>query len=275
MVRNFFLLLILGLQVLSAHAQDSPRFSAWKKGKLYLLWGYNRDWYTRTDIHFRNKDGDPNQYNNFGIYDFTIYNVTAHDRPDFDKLKDVINITIPQFNFRIGYYLSDSHDHGIELNYDHAKYVVDNWQTAHIKGQIFGVAVDKDTVLDPNYFHFEHSDGANFWLINYVQRYKICESADKKFNLGLVGKGGMGVVYPRTDVTLFGNRINNNWHISGMATALEAGLRAELFRHAVIEFTGKGLFADYMVCLVQGKGRGQASHFMKAGELLLNVGYTF
>jgi hypothetical protein len=35
------------------------------------------------------------------------------------------------------------------------------------------------------------------------------------------------------------------------------------------------LFADYIVCLVQGKGRGQASHLMWAGELLLNVGYTF
>src|SRR5687768_12681951 len=132
------LLLLAGAMNLFSQQQDSPPVSRWKKGKLYLLWGYNRDWYARSDIHFHNKDGDPNQFNNKGIYDFTIYNVSAHDRPGFDQITDVINITIPQYNFRIGYFLNDKHDHGIELNFDHAKYIVDDWQTARIKGQVFG-----------------------------------------------------------------------------------------------------------------------------------------
>ena len=59
-------------------------------------------------------------------------------------------------------------DIGIELNYDHSKYVVIDYQTVRIKGQITGEYIDKDTILDPNtLLHFEHTDGANFIMVNF------------------------------------------------------------------------------------------------------------
>jgi hypothetical protein len=246
-----------------------------KKGSFYLLWGYNRDWYTKSTIHFSNPDGDPKQENQYGVYDFKIYDAKAHDRPDFDQIKDVVNITIPQFSARIGYYFNDKRDQGVEINYDHAKYVVTDGQTVRIKGSAFGKPIDKDTVLDKNYIHFEHTDGANFWLFNYMKRWKLCTSKNQKHTLGLVLKPGIGFVYPRTDVTVFGSRINNNWHISGVCLGLETGLRTELWRHFTMEFTGKAVGANYIKCLVQGKGQGKASHMMGCVEAIFCVGYTF
>lgn len=244
-----------------------------KKGTFYVLWGYNRDWYAKSTIHFKN-DGDPNLQNEKGVYDFTLYNVTAADRPQFDRIKDVKNITVPQFNFRIGYYFNDKKDQGFELNYDHAKYVVNDWQTARIKGSAFGNSFDKDTVLNPSYFHFEHTDGANFWLFNYMKRFKLYQSKNEKNNIGFIVKPGVGFVYPRTDVTLFGNRVNNRWHISGVCAGIEAGIRTELLKHLTIELTGKGVYADYFAIIVQGKGNGQAKQKMWAVEAILNIGYS-
>ncbi len=268
-----FLLAIVSTQGFSKFLLDS--LETRKKGQFYLLWGYNREIYTKSTIHFQNKTGDPTRTDEFGVYDFTLYNVTAHDRPGFDLIRDVINITIPQFNFRIGYYFNNKKDWGVELSYDHAKYIVTDYQTAHIKGTILGQYMDKDTLMDPHYIHFEHSDGANFWMFNAMKRWKILKSKNGKHNLGIVFKPGIGFVYPRTDVTIFGHRLNNNWKISGVIAGVEADVRAELWRGWVISFAGKAAYADYVNCLVQGKGNGKAQHTFGTLECVLTMGYQF
>jgi hypothetical protein len=104
-----------------------------KKLKFYFLWGYNKDWYAKSTIRLYN-NGNPTQKNEFGVYDFKIYDAEAHDRPDFHQIKDVINITIPQVSSRFGVFFGKDKKQGIELNYDHAKYVVRNYQIgrAHV-----------------------------------------------------------------------------------------------------------------------------------------------
>ncbi|MCC6372986.1 MAG: hypothetical protein IT236_18430, partial [Bacteroidia bacterium] len=79
-----------------------------KNKSWYLAWGYTKAYYSRSTIHFKDLSGKyhPATGNN-NYYDFTIYNVTAHDRPDLDKVKDVINITIPQFVVHAGYTFND------------------------------------------------------------------------------------------------------------------------------------------------------------------------
>ena len=39
--------------------------------RLYFYWGYNRDYFSHSDIHFHGPG-----------YDFTVYDVTARDRPE-------------------------------------------------------------------------------------------------------------------------------------------------------------------------------------------------
>src|SRR5690606_30185256 len=106
-------LVILMLSWVSSEAQllklEKPVFSG-----MYFQWGYNRNWFTKSDI--RLNDGEN--------YDITIYDVVAKDKPDFSYYKDhPFDITIPQNSYRIGVYLNKKHTHAIEINYDHAKYV--------------------------------------------------------------------------------------------------------------------------------------------------------
>src|SRR6201993_4751164 len=106
---------------------DTTTVKKKKKFTFYGMWGYNREAYTKSTIHFKNNGtAGPNDPVH-GSYDFYINNVKAHDSPDFDKIagswSDVINLTIPQFNFRIGAYFNNKKDLGLELSYDLANKV--------------------------------------------------------------------------------------------------------------------------------------------------------
>lgn len=251
MYRLLFAMLLLATVIGSTFAQSTENGNKKRrKGTLYGSWGYNREWYSKSDIHIHN-DGDVNQHNKNGSYDFTIHNAKASDRPDFDAIPDVTNITIPQFSFRIGYMLNDKHDLGFEINYDHAKYVVNDYQNLRVTGQIFGTPIDKDTVVDPNSFlHFEHSDGANFLTFNVVKRFQIYNAKTEKFRFSAIAKAGPGLVYPRTDVTLFGSRVNNKWHVAGYFLGLEVGPKIEVFKYFFAEWTAKVGYANYTNPLV-------------------------
>lgn len=265
------LLLFTGISFASLSQTDTLKK---KNSHWYVTWGYTRAAYSKSTIHFKDESGHYHPYTGkTANYDFTIYNVTAHDKSDFDKLGDVINITIPQFVFRIGYSINSKW--GIELNYDHTKYVVDDWQNARIKGQIDGKHIDGDTILNPNRFlHFEHTDGANFWMINAVRRWQMYKPS-RNFVLSWVLKPGGGVVIPRTDVTIFGERLNNNWHLAGWIVGVETGIRMEFLRNGFFEFVTKGSYADYMHCLVLGKGNGEANHHIFTGQLTATLGLKF
>jgi hypothetical protein len=242
-------------------------------GSIYLSWGYTRAWFSKSDIHFVDKS---NTYHDAtgrtNNYDFTIYDAKAHDRPDFDRLHDVVNFSVPQFAYRVGYYFNNKADIGIEGSFDHTKYIVTDYQRVRIKGHFNGEYVDKDTVLDPaSFLHFEHSDGANFLCFNLVKRWKLYNPS-KYFNCGWVVKPGMGMVIPRTDVTLFGERLNNDFHIAGYIFALETGIRVEFLRNGFFEFVAKGSFADYRRVLVLGKGNGKANHHFFTAQLTAQLG---
>lgn len=242
-----------------------------KKSQWYFAWGYTRAWYSKSTIHFKDVSHHYHDYTGKEAnYDFTLYNVTAKDKPDFDKLPDVINITIPQYVCHVGYSFNEKW--GIELSYDHTKYVVTDWQNARIKGQIDGREIDGDTILNPDRFlHFEHTDGANFWMVNAVRNFKMVE-AGRNLQLSWVVKPGAGVVIPRTDVTIFGERLNNNWHLAGWIVGIETGLRAQFFKNGFFELVTKGTYADYVQCLVLGKGNGSAKHHFFAGQVTATIG---
>lgn len=272
MTRLLLTILLLSLKI-SAFAQNDSitKKSNKKQTQWYLAWGYTKAVYSKSTIHFKNLS---NRYNpatgRIDYYDFYIHNVTAHDRPDFDKIKDVVNITIPQFVIHGGY--SFNKNSGIEINYDHTKYVVDDYQQARLSGHFNNVPVDSITILDPEKFlHFEHTDGANFFMVNYVRRWKLVEP-NKNFKLSWTLKPGGGVVIPRTFVSLFGQTLNNNWKVAGWIVGVESGLRIEFLKNGFFEFVGKCAYADYVNAFVLGKGHGKASHRFFAGQLTATLG---
>lgn len=284
MIRRITLFLVLysGLAALTntqAQTNDiTPVKPSPFKSNFYFSWGYNRAWYSRSTIHLKDLSNTYySETDRYHYYDFKIVNAKAHDRPDFEQIKDVINITIPQFVSRLGYYFKKRPDMGIEINYDHAKYVVSRYQTVRVQGQINGKPVDTDTILNPdNFVHFEHTDGANFWMLNFLKRWQLYKTPKNNLlNVSYVVKSGGGLVYPRTDVTIFGTRVNNRWHIAGWVAGVETGLKLDLYKHFMFEFTAKGVYADYRKVLVLGPGGGSAHHHFFAGEVIGTFGFQF
>lgn len=247
-------------------------FTQKKEGKLikgvYLQWGYNIEWYTHSTIHFRMANGN----------DFKIYHVHAHDRGDFDAIiKEPGQISIPQYNYRLGFYINKQHTKAIELNFDHAKYIVTDGQVALVKGKIDGTEVNEKMVLDPETFlHFEHTDGANWLHLNYVQQHNLLTNPGKDHPLfTYLWKVGAGINIPRTDFTWRGHRLNNDFHIAGYNISAEGGSRFYPFRHFFIEGTAKTGFVQYINALVNtdtDKGN-RASHRFGYFELIATFGF--
>jgi hypothetical protein len=244
------------------------------KGTIYFTWGYNKDWYTKSSIHFKNHSNAYNpQTNQIDDYDFTLYKMKGSDAPGFDHLL-TSQLTIPQYVYRLGYWFNNKQDFGIEINFDHAKYYVDDNQTVHLKGEIRGKYYDTDTMVDANKFmHLQHTNGANFLMLNFMKRQHLLVSKNKKHWLSAVGKLGAGIVIPRSEVRMWGQWSDNYWHVAGYCAGLEVGFRYDFFKYFFIEYTAKGTFANYVDVLTVDAGR--ANHYFGAFENILDAGIQF
>jgi hypothetical protein len=261
---NFFVLLLHLIFLYTINNTASAESDPHKKnGVFYFSWGYNKDWFSKSDIHFKNSATNE--------YDFTLYGVTAKDRPGFNQIL-TSDLSIPQYVYRLGYY-SSKLKAGIEINFDHAKYVMNQNQIAHLKGRISETYYDTDTVLSKEFVKFEHTNGANFLLLNFVKQHKFHETSNKKFSAGGIIKAGCGIVIPKTDVTLFGERLDNKFHVAGYIFALETGFHLQMFRNFFLEPTVKGSFANYVNVLTVGEGK--ANHHFFTLEAIFTAGIQF
>ncbi|MBP6430815.1 MAG: hypothetical protein KA319_03530 [Ferruginibacter sp.] len=231
---------------------------------MYLQWGYNTEWYTKSNIHF-------NTSVNGVVHNYTIYKAVAHDRNDLDAIfKNPIEISVPQYNYRIGFYLDKSKSKAIELNFDHTKYIVYDNQKLRAKGYIGSTYFDKDTAFTGHNMHFEHTNGANFYQINYVSQHTL-KSKNNRPQFSLLWKAGVGIVIPKTDITLSGKRIDNRFHIAGYCLGVEGGGRWYFSKKWFLEGTAKTGFANYTNSLAVDKGK--VNHNFGYFELVGTVGY--
>ncbi|PZR26986.1 MAG: hypothetical protein DI535_12510 [Citrobacter freundii] len=260
-------LLLAGPVVLLAQEQTTRKNNKWIKG-LYFQWGYNVDAYSRSDIHFKMSNGD----------NFTLHSVRAHDSGDFDAIyKEPQQVSIPQYNYRIGFYINEKHSKAIEINFDHTKYIVTDGQTARVTGVINGQQVNGDSVLNPQTFlHFEHSDGANWLHINYVRLYEGLQNrARTRSLLKYLWKAGAGINIPRTDFTWKGERLNNKFHVAGYNMSAEGGVRFYPLKRLFIEATGKTGYVRYVNALANtptSKGN-RATHSFTYLEAIATLGF--
>ncbi|RYE24340.1 MAG: hypothetical protein EOP51_07655 [Sphingobacteriales bacterium] len=264
MQKIFRVIHLLVLVLIAAPAQAQILNKIFKKPVLtgmYLQWGYNRDVYSKSTIHFTNGDK----------YDFKVHDAVAHDQPNFEAFtKTPLDITIPQNSFRIGFYLNKKHTHAIEINFDHAKYVVDAKQTLRVSGTFQGREIDKDTLIHPYFMSFEHTNGANFYHVNYVGQHELWRNK-KRMHASVIWKAGMGIVVPRSDVILFEKQTDNQFHVAGYVMGAESGFRFYPLKNLFLEATVKGGYANYLdVLTVQG---GKASHAFRYGEVIGLIGY--
>jgi len=72
--KKYFLFIIGLFSALSNFAQAPTNAPTTKgnKGRFYFFWGYNRGYFTRSDLHLNGNN-----------YDFTLHNIVATDRHRF------------------------------------------------------------------------------------------------------------------------------------------------------------------------------------------------
>jgi len=201
-----------------------------RKGGLYLYWGWNWDNYSKSDITFSGPD-----------YHFTLQEVVARDSPsDFtlEKYFGINHFSIPQFNFRIGYFLSDHWD--ISFGMDHMKYVVEQNQVVQIDGTIskmestyHGEYQDEDIMIMDDFLQFEHTDGLNYE--NIEARYSNLFFDLNKIKFHYTTGIGAGMLLPKTNTTLLNMERHDDYHLSGYGISGVIGLNALFFDHFFIQ----------------------------------------
>ncbi|CAN5136682.1 membrane protein [soil metagenome] len=261
-----FLVCVLVLTRAETIAQDSLSATIGKKKKtLYFSWGYNRDWYSASTIHFKNTTTDN--------YDFTFIDAEAHDSPSMEKYWNIDRLTIPQYDFNIGMMLNDKHDLGIELSWDHLKYVVTDNQMIHVVGNIRGQYIDRDTLVTPDFVHLQHTNGNNYLMLNLVKRQMIWSS--KHFDLSGIGKVGAGPLISYTISTVLGSTDNGHFHYHGWVAGVSVGLRFNIYKYLFIQSDMQGAFANYTNTELGADRQGLATHHFTSLQWMWAGGVEF
>lgn len=233
------LLLLLSLKVSAQDFEAPTRYTAHNKGKIFVSWGGNRGAFTKSDITFK---GDN--------YNFTIEDVTASDKPKGWHI-DYINparMTIPQTNFKLGYFISDHYT--VSVGVDHMKYVMNSNKYRIVDGYIDLPADDVGAIFNGNYnserflvskefLRFEHTDGLNY-VYAEVARYDDISKLFRiqntdKFQINITEGIGAGLLYPKTNTTLFDRERYDEFHVSGFGLSASGGINLTFFKHFFIQ----------------------------------------
>jgi hypothetical protein len=217
-----FIVFLLGFLAFSNQviSQEIPIKEPYhQKGKFFIYFGWNRAWFTHSDISF-----------NGANYNFTLQNVEAKDRPSplaADPYLNPSRFTIPQYNLRVGYFFNEHWS--ISFGDDHMKYVMQQNQTVKINGEILdtvahfeGLYSNEDIKLTTDFLQFEHTDGLNY--LNFELRRFDNIFTYKKIKLNLTEGVGVGAVMPRTNTTLLSKERYDQFHFSGYGVGALVGL---------------------------------------------------
>ena len=226
-------------------AQGPAEFSAKpNKHHFYVYWGWNDEWFSRSNIHFHGSN-----------YDFTLAKVVAHDKQNpiaIDPYLNASDFTIPQTNVRIGYFLSDHWS--LSLGLDHMKYVMDADQEVNITGTIQksntpydGVYNNDRIQLKETFLKFEHTNGLNY--IHFAVRRHDTLLDLKTIHLpniaiNLVEGFEAGPLLPKTNTTLLGYQQYDEFHLAGYGLGVVAGVNITFLQNFFIQSEWKGGFCN-------------------------------
>ena len=227
---TIFVLVLLFIS--QGFAQDqAPNKKESRKGTMYIYWGWNRGWFSDSDVSFKGDD-----------YDFTLYDLVAKDRQSefgWDPYFMIKKLTIPQYNLRLGYFFHENYS--ISFGVDHMKYVMVQNQTVKISGTIdtsyspkYGDSYDNEDLLVANDFLlFEHTDGLNYLNIE-VRRYDELYSIGK-VSLNVTEGIGAGMLMPKTNATFIGHERNDEFHVAGFGIGAVVGLNLTFYKYFFIQ----------------------------------------
>ncbi len=233
------------------------------KGELYLSWGYNTEWYTKSDVHIN----QPSLGNNY-----TFNNIKGHDRKGWDQQLFKKGLSIPQYNYRLGYIFNPEKGWGIEINFDHTKFIFSDEQDVSLTGKLQNRNVDTTIHFSQkNGFYYYLNNGANFLLFNVVKRYHIFKTQNENFKLDFLGKAGVGPVIPHVENSFFGDKNKPHFQLGGWNVGLEGTLKATFFKYGFLEYSNKVDYARYSNLKIY---EGTAKHAFGTYEMILSIGAT-
>jgi hypothetical protein len=235
--RLFIFTFLFCLSFYSTAQTTTKPISPYRKGMFSVYWGWNRSHYTKSTLHFTGDD-----------YDFKLHQVIAKDRQSpFDPALyfSPTRMTIPQYNFRIGYFITDRYQ--ISFGADHMKYVVQSNQVVKINGEIQNSGTEYDGIYDndtikirPDFLLFEHTDGLNYENIE-CRRFEPL-FVRKHFSIAFSEGVGVGVLVPRTNTTLLNNARYDEFHLAGYGLDAVVALNLSFFKYFFIQAECKGGF---------------------------------
>ncbi|MFT5645661.1 MAG: hypothetical protein ACI976_000334, partial [Aureispira sp.] len=213
-MKTYFCVLIFCLSaVASTFAQNKNKYKAFdirpNKGKIFVSFGWNRGYFTDSKINLKGED-----------YDFSLHAVKATDRQstfDFGLYFHPETFTIPQTNFKVGYFFHDNYT--VSFNIDHMKYVMVQNQTVKISGFINGTNTpyngtydnNDSIVLSKDFLTFEHTNGLNYLsleLNRHDDLLKKLHLENKWVEISCSEGFSLGLITPKTDATLLGKPRN-------------------------------------------------------------------
>lgn len=279
-MKHPFLLVVLTFCVFSQYSfsqeeiKSQEKYTAHNKGKFYISWGGNRESFTESDVNFR---GDN--------YNFTVENMRAHDKPKGWHV-DYINptrMTIPQTDFRLGYYISDHYS--ISVGWDHMKYVMSQYQLANVTGYIStgeeydGAYYQTPTVMTEDFLTYEHTDGLNYVNAEFSRHddfskwLGITNTDIIQFNFseGL----GAGVLYPKTNTKLMGRERHDEFHVSGYGLSGKMALNITFLKHFYVQAELKSGYINMQDIRTTYNGTDRASQDFFFFQRIIEVGGIF
>ena len=250
------------------------KYTSTNKGKFFVYWGGNRETYSKSDITFTGED-----------YNFTLENVPAHDKPKGWHI-DYFNparMTIPQTNFKLGYFISDHYN--ISIGVDHMKYVMHQNVPVTISGSYpnagnYGETLPNSQVLlTEEFLTFEHTDGLNY-INTEIARFddvsKLLHLPNTdKFQVNTVVGAGFGFLYPKTNAKVFDKPRHDDFHVSGWGTGVKAGLNFTFFKHFFIQTELKGGYINMQDIRTTGSTNDKASQDFLFLQKIIVIGGIF
>lgn len=265
------LIVLLFIANAAAFGQQVNHYNPIKKGQFFVYWGWNREFYTNSNITLKGAD-----------YDIRLSNVRAKDKPTIFSYHNYFQpnrVTIPQTNFRLGYFIKP----GLALGFgvDHMKYVMVQDQTVNVKGYIarpglYGGSYDRPTKLTTDFLTFEHTDGLNYLHLTLDKYHELYHSKSEDLILNGYWGGGAGILLPKTNVKFLDYERNDRFHVSGFGLNAAAGLQGVFFRHFIMRLEAKGGYINMPDIILHKKGivgRGKQHFFF--GEAFWAFGATY
>lgn len=271
-----FVILLLSTNTSLFSQEKAPVIKKSNKGRFYAFWGWNKGWYTDSDIRFKGNN-----------YNFKLNDVEATDRQtpfNFNTYFHPSTITIPQTNLRLGYFINDNID--ISIGVDHMKYVLRTNQETEITGtineeSIYDGTYDNDAfIVSKDFLEFEHTDGLNYLNVEITYNKDLLTLLKIPSNPNIVQLNyllgfGVGAMMPKSNVTLLNNERHDEFHFAGYGLAAKTGLDLILFKHFFLRSEYKGGFIHLVDIRTTSDESDKARQRFLFSQINILFGVTF